>query len=124
MAKNKRPTSSQFSGQMKPIRKQTRQEPGLPPLIFAHYRKLGRLQPAIRAKIGHFMRCKDLLYRVDPEVWAAGLECFESYDNFALWLCAPQVGLGGKAPLIAMVNAAGRRQVIQMLNVISDRTNL
>lgn len=77
-----------------------------------------RMLVGIRSKIRHYERCLKKLANLDADVLAAGIELFDDGETFAVWLCEPQVALGGKSPLSMMSTASGCQQVRRILNAI------
>lgn len=78
-----------------------------------------RMLSAIKSKISHYERCIPKLGHLDSEVFAAGMKLFDDGESFAIWLCEPQAGLGGKIPLNVMTTASGRNEVRRILSAIT-----
>lgn len=78
-----------------------------------------RMLGAIKSKIRHYEKCLSKLPNLDSEVFAAGMKLFDDGESFAIWLCAPQAGLGGKIPLNVMTTATGRKEVTRILSAIN-----
>lgn len=88
----------------------------LSPAVSLAYRR--RIDAGLRIQIGRLERCRKHLARIDPDVFRAGMSCFESAHGFALWLSGPAIGLGGKVPIQVMRSAEGRKEVASLLRRI------
>lgn len=82
-------------------------------------RQRGRLAKELIRQATHYQRCVELLDRVDPHVFASGLDFLESEAAFARWLSEPARALGGKIPLYVMRSASGRKQVAGILTALA-----
>ncbi|MBI2518159.1 MAG: DUF2384 domain-containing protein [Opitutae bacterium] len=77
-----------------------------------------RLDAGLLAEIRRLERCRRHIARIDKEVFLAGISCFGSASDLALWLSEPAVGLGGKVPLHVMRTVKGREDVANLLRRI------
>lgn len=82
-------------------------------------RQRRRLQAGIKAEIGRYQRCLELIGYVDAEVLAAGMALFATEAALAIWLSEPARLLGGKVPLKVMETGQGRRRVAIALTQIA-----
>ena len=77
-----------------------------------------RVDEVIRAfdrDMGRRNALRDKLFRADPEVMLAAIDCFGSADAAALWLTSPEVGLGNEHPLEVADTPEGKEKVLQLL---------
>lgn len=82
-------------------------------------RQRGRMAKELIRTSNHYQRCVELLDRVDPHVFASGMDFLESEPALARWLSEPARALGGKIPLDVMRSVSGRKRVASILTALA-----
>ena len=78
-------------------------------------RKVNEVICAFDRDMGRRNTLREKLFKLDPEVLLAAIDCFGSADGAAFWLTSPEVGLDNETPLEFAATAAGKERVLQLL---------
>lgn len=65
--------------------------------------------------LGRRNALRDKLFRADPEVLLAAIDCFGSAEGASLWLTSPEVSLANENPLDVADSPDGKERVLQLL---------